>query len=169
MTSLPPLPGCTLHLLANPVGSHPKLWMASVSSSACPTAQPLLFCTPPCLHLMSPQAMLQAVSRLESGTSPLCPLPRPPLQRPKMLTAVPRSLCLCSFTIIPDALATTEPVRVLSHLSTSEPLHVYIHGLWSHSDLSGVSLPLAQNGALHTPLCLTFLSITYHLTCCTFT
>lgn len=59
---------------------------------------------PPCLHLLSPQIMLKAASRPESGAfSPLLSAEAPTTLRP-------RTPCFCPFAIRPESLITMKPL-----------------------------------------------------------
>lgn len=174
MASHPSLPGCTFHPLANPAGSSLKLRMDSAFPSPITDTRGL-----PCLHLISPQVMLKAASRPESGASPLCSLqrsllhqdpdpysgPQDPYSGPRTLTVAHRTPCLCSFAIRPDSLITTEPLHGPRHLSISHSLDIYIHGLPPRSGLSGVPCHLHETISPCFVL-LIFLSTTHYLTHC---
>lgn len=51
-----------------------------------------------------------------------------------------RTLCPCSFAIIPDSLTTPEPRYVPSQLPIAHSLDVHIHGTPPHAGLSGTFL-----------------------------
>lgn len=141
MASHPSLPGCTLHPLANPTGSNPKLWMESIflsllsSLALHPSGLPV--CTS---SLHKPCSLIvKTASRLESGgISPLFSAEVPTTLRPGILTVPPLqdpvSLLFCNHTRFSDH---PRALACATHLSTAHSLDVYIHGLSPRAGLSG--------------------------------
>lgn len=103
--------------------SHPAPLHNHYSSAPLPVSTSSLH--RPCSR--QPQGLNQGISPSLSAQG---------LLRPRILTVAPRTLCLCSFSIIPDSLITTEPLHVLLLLSISNSSDVHIHGLCPLSGLS---------------------------------